>query len=186
MLERLYTAADIAAMPSDLPSGPARYELDNGRLITTVPPGFLHGSIELRIGSALYTQGELKGHGKGSCGEAGIILWRNPDRVVGADVLFIAKSSLPIRRSPDGYLETIPDVVIEITSKNDTKDYVARKTADYLQAGVKQVCIVDPFTNTITVHAQGKQPVVLTNGDVWRLEPFIPGFKLAFDDIFKE
>jgi Uma2 family endonuclease len=186
MFERLYTAADVAAMPSDLPSGPARYELDNGRLVTMVPPGDLHGSVEIRIASALYTQGEMKGYGKGRCGEAGIILWRNPDRVVGADVVFIAKGSLPIRRSVEGYLETIPDLVVEVLSKNDTKAYMARKVADYLQADVKQVCVADPYKRTLTLYESGKKPQILGVDEVWRLETMIPGFELAVGQLFAD
>src|SRR4051812_12581662 len=95
MVERLYTAADVASMPSELPSGHVLYELDNGRLITMVPPGFEHGSIGMRIGAAFYTQGESAGLGKVSGAESGVILWRNPDRVVGADVIFVGKIRFP-------------------------------------------------------------------------------------------
>ncbi len=59
--------------------------------------------------------------------EVGIVLWRNPDRVVGADVVFVAKKSLPIQRTKEGYLETIPELVVEIRSKNDSLKYVERK-----------------------------------------------------------
>src|SRR5687768_13120162 len=79
--ERCYTAADLAAMPDELPSGPVRYELDNGRLISMAPPGSDHGSVELRIGSALLVQGECRGHGIAKSA-TGVILWRDPDRVV--------------------------------------------------------------------------------------------------------
>jgi Uma2 family endonuclease len=184
--ERLYTAADVAAMPSDLPSGPARYELDDGRLITMVPPGDLHGSVEIRIASALFTQGELKGHGKSRCGEAGIVLWRNPDRVVGADVVFISNASLPIRLSPEGYLETIPDLVVEVLSKRDTKAYVQRKIEDYLQVGVKQVWIADPKKQTLTVHVARQKPRVFSVNDVLRADEIIPDFALKVADVFAE
>jgi Uma2 family endonuclease len=186
MLERLYTAADVAAMPPELPSGPVRYELDDGRLITMVPPGYEHGSVEMRIGAALYTQAETKGLGKTSGGEAGIVLWRNPDRVVGADVVYVAQGSLPIKTSPEGYLETVPDIVVEVVSKNDTKAYIARKTSDYLQVGVKQVWIADPAKRTLTVHQNGQSPRVLREVEELTVEEIIPGFKLSIADIFAE
>src|SRR3972149_3245892 len=91
---RLFTAADLEAMPTDLPSGPVDYELDNGRLVfIMVPPGNIHGAVQLRIGSHLLVQGELKGHGKART-EVGVVLWRDPDRVVTPDVLFVANKSL--------------------------------------------------------------------------------------------
>ncbi|MCH7685276.1 MAG: hypothetical protein IH899_01105, partial [Planctomycetes bacterium] len=49
VVERPYTAADVAAMPAELPSGPVLYELDDGRLITMVPPGNEHGAVEANL-----------------------------------------------------------------------------------------------------------------------------------------
>src|SRR4051812_25920200 len=82
---KLFTVADLALLPSELPSGAVRYELDNGRLITMAPPGDVHGAVEGTLIAALKTQGEFKGFGKARCGDVGILLWRNPDRLVGAD-----------------------------------------------------------------------------------------------------
>src|SRR5579864_6201248 len=95
--ERLLTAADLAALPEELPSGPVLYELDNGRLIIMPPPGDIHGSTEHKFAGHFFMQGEMRGLGKSRCGEVGIILWRDPDRVVGADAVFIANRSLPLR-----------------------------------------------------------------------------------------
>jgi len=134
---RLFTVADLQLFPSELPSGPVRYELDNGRLITMPPPGDIHGAVELNVGAALKYQGEHRGHGKARSGDVGIVLWRNPDRVVGADAVFITNASLPIRRSPEGYLETIPELVVEVRSKNDTLPAIQRKVDDYLTARPK-------------------------------------------------
>ena len=42
--QRLFTAADLEALPSELPSGPIDYELDNGRLVfIMVPPAIFMG-----------------------------------------------------------------------------------------------------------------------------------------------
>ena len=57
MRPRLLTAADLAELPSELPSGTVRYELDDGRLIVMAPPGDEHGAVELRIAAALLYQG---------------------------------------------------------------------------------------------------------------------------------
>src|SRR4051794_10621170 len=126
---KLFTVADLAVLPSELPSGPVLYELHHGRLVTMPPPGDLRCAVELKLGGALLYQGEYRGLGKARGGEVGIILGRNPDHVVGADAAFIANSSLPIRRSPEGYLETIPDLVAEVRSKNDSRPAMERRAA---------------------------------------------------------
>src|SRR5262245_10660259 len=84
------TVADLAALPSQLPSGPVRWELDNGRLVAMPPPGDIHGAVEANLTAELKYQGDKQGQGKTRCGEVAIVLWRNPDRVVGADAVFIA------------------------------------------------------------------------------------------------
>jgi Uma2 family endonuclease len=176
---RLLTAADLAALPSELPSGTVLYELDNGRLITMPPPGDIHGAVECKFAAALVVQGEERGFGKARCGEVAIILWRNPDRVVGADAVFITNKSLPIRRSPEGYLETIPELVTEVRSKNDTLAYLERKVADYHVAGVQLVWVVDPQARTVTAYRPDTEPKVYTETEVLMAEDIIPGFQLA-------
>jgi Uma2 family endonuclease len=182
---RPLTAADLAVLPAELPSGTVCYELDNGRLVIMAPPGDLHGAADLKIGSALLIQGEYPGFGKARS-EVGIILRRNPDKVVGAANAFIANSSLPIRRSPEGYLETIPDLVVEVRSKNDTQPAIEQKVQDYFEAGVKVVWVPDPTTKTITVYRPNAEPQVLSENDILTVEDIIPGFQLAVKDVFQE
>ena len=183
---RLLTVADLAVLPSDLPSGTVLYELDNGRLVIMPPPGDLHGAIELNVGTELKVQGERRGLGKARSGDVGVILWRDPDRVVGADAVFIANASLPIRLSPEGYLETLPDLVVEVRSKNDTLAEMQRKTEDYLTAGVRVVWVVDPIHRRVTAHRREQQPQVFGEADTLTIEDVIPGFQMAVRDVFQE
>jgi Uma2 family endonuclease len=183
--ERRFTIADLAAMPSELPSGPVRYELDNGRLITMSPPGAIHGKIESNITYQLVAQGEARGLGKVLCGEAAVILWRNPDRVVGTDVVFVANASLPMNLSAEGYLETIPDLVVEVRSKNDSEAAVERKIEDYLTAGVRVVWDVDPTKLAVTAHRRGQNPQIFSDADTLVVEDVIPGFQVAVRDVFQ-
>jgi Uma2 family endonuclease len=175
---RPLTAADLSAFPTELPSGPVRYELHHGRLIPMPPPGDIHGAVENKIAGALLYQGEYKGHGKARCGEVTIILGRNPDHVYGADVAFIANRNLPIRRSPEGYLETIPDLVVEVRSKNETLASLQRKAQDYLAAGVVVVWVVDPIHRNVVEYRQGVEPRIYEENDVLRIADIIPDFEL--------
>jgi Uma2 family endonuclease len=184
--QRLLTVEDLDSFPTDLPSGPIDYELDNGRLVfIMVPPGDIHGAAQSNIGTHLKVQGEFKGYGKART-EVGVILWRNPDRVVTPDVLFIAKKSLPIKESREGYLETIPELVVEIRSKNDSLKYVERKVAHYLKAGVEVVWVADPAARTVAVHTSQGEPVVHGEADTLQLAGLIPDFSLPVADIFRE
>jgi Uma2 family endonuclease len=183
---RLLTVADLATLPSDLPSGTVLYELDNGRLVIMAPPGDLHGAVELNIGTELKVQGERRGLGKARAGEVGVVLWRNPDRVVGADVVFVANASLPIRLSEHGgYLETIPDLVVEVRSPNDTLPSVLHKVQDYLRAGARVVWVADPAAQTITAHRRDQEPQVFAATDTLTVDDVIPGFRVLVQDMFQ-
>jgi Uma2 family endonuclease len=186
-VDRLLTAADLEAFPTELPSGmPIDYELDNGRLVFIMaPPGDIHGAAQSLIAAELVLQGQKLGHGKVRT-EVGIVLWRGPDRVVGVDVAFIAKKSLPLKVAREGYLETIPELVVEIRSKNDSLNYMRRKVEHYLKAGVEIVWVVDPSAGTVTLHTAGGEPVALGKKDILELPGLIPGFSLPVADVFRE
>jgi Uma2 family endonuclease len=182
---RRFTIADVAALPSQLPSGPVSYELHRGRLITMPPPGEIHGVVSGKFIAALVYLGDFRGLGK-AMGEVGVILGRNPDHLLGPDAVFIAKASLPTRRSSEGYLETIPDLVVEVRSKNDTGPEVQSKVDDYLAAGVRVVWVADPQARTVTVHRAGVEPLVLHEDDTLTVEDIIPGFQLSVRDALRE
>jgi Uma2 family endonuclease len=184
---RPLTAADLEAFPCELPSGwPVDYELDNGRLVLIMaPPGDVHGAAQSNVAAYLKMHGEHKGHGKART-ETGLILWQNPDRVVTPDVMFAAKKSLPLRISPEGYWLTIPELVVEVRSKNDSMKYVERKIEHYLKAGVEIVWVVDPTTRTVAIHTASGSPLVRGQEDVLELPGLITGFSLPVTDVFRD
>ncbi len=182
---RLLTVADLALFPTRLPSGDVDYELDHGRLVIMAPPGGTHGSFQVSLGAELVNQGQRKGHGR-AYSEVGIVLSRNPDTVVGADLAFIGRAKLPVQISREGYLETIPDLVVEIRSKNDTRAALDRKTAEYLAAGVEIILVVDPDAKTIAEHRATASPRLHRESDTLTLDPLIPGFRLNLTECFKE
>lgn len=179
---RLFTAADVAVMPSDVPSGPVRYELHDGRLITMPPPGGIHGRRQARFARYLVTEGEERGHGE-AYAEVGVLLRRAPDHLLGTDAAFVAAAQLPTRLSPEGYLLTIPALVVEVRSKNDRQPEIDTKVNDYLTAGVSLVWVADPDARTVTVHQSGAAPVVFAAGDTLTAGAVIPGFAVLVGDL---
>jgi Uma2 family endonuclease len=148
------------------------------------PPGDIHGAVQGNFLFDLKGQGEKRGLGK-SRGEVGVILWRNPDRVVGPEALFVANSSLPLRLSREGYLETIPDLVVEVRSKNNTQPEIDHKARDYLKAGVKVVWVADPAAQTVTEYSPGQPLRVYTINDTLTVEDIIPGFQMPVRQVFE-
>ena len=182
---RLFTAADLPLFPTHLPSGDVNYELDQGRLVIMVPPGGEHGSLQVSIGAELVLQGQRKGHGR-AFSEVGIVLSRNPDTVLGADLAFVGRAKLPVKMSREGYLATIPDLVVEIRSKNDTLAELERKAGKYLAAGVGIVLIVDPDAKTIADHRAAAEPRVIREPETLTLDEPIPRFRLNLAECFSD
>jgi Uma2 family endonuclease len=183
--KRLLTAADLAVLPADLPSGNVKYELDDGRLVLLPLPEDDHSRVQCRVGFMLFEHAEILGLGKARA-TVGVILRRNPDRVVGPDAAFIAIRSLPVRTSPEGYLETIPELVVEVRSKNDTLPELRDKVAEYLAAGAQIAWVVDPRTKTVTVYRPGQDASELRIGDVLTAEGAIPGFQAPVAELFDQ
>lgn len=179
---RILTVADLAALPDELPSGPVKYELDNGRLIIMPVPGDSHGAIQARIAAELVMQGSRAGHGK-AWAEVGVILWRNPDRVVGPDASFVVQARLPVVTSREGFLETIPDLVVEVRSKNDTQVELLAKKDDYLTSGVRLIWLIDPISRTVTIFRPDQPPRELKESDVLTADEIIPSFRLSVAEL---
>jgi Uma2 family endonuclease len=181
---RLFTAADLAMMPTSLASGDVRYELDDGRLVVLTPPGYLHGRRQNKIGRYLDTEAEARGLGK-AVAEVGVILRRDPDRVVGADAAFILTKSLPVRLSQEGYLETIPEIIVEVRSKNDSTNEVRAKKDEYFDAGVQLVWVLDPGDRTVAAHERGQSVQMFGENDTLTT-PLLPGFAVPISNLFAE
>jgi Uma2 family endonuclease len=105
--------------------------------------------------------------------------------VVGTDGAFIAARALPAQVSPEGYLETIPSIVVEVRSKNDTGPEVEAKVREYLAAGVELVWVADPDARTVTAHRPSQPPQVFAAADTLTADPVIPGFAVPVADLFR-
>ena len=86
-------------------------ELIDGNIVPMSPTGGEHGRIELHLGSALHFFVQQRHLGWVLTGEVGIYTRRNPDRVRGADIVFLSRQSWP-DGPPCGFLDRAPDLVV--------------------------------------------------------------------------
>jgi Uma2 family endonuclease len=182
MNRRLRTAADVAALPTYLPTGDVRYELHDGRLVILPPPANRRSRGQVRLISNLFLFGEQAGLGD-VYGRVGILLRRNPDHLLGPDAAFLTTAQLPPKLSPEGYLLTIPALVVEVRSKNDRQPEIDTKVNDYLTAGVQLVWVANPDARTVTAHQPGVAPVVFAAADTLTAGTVIPGFAVPVADL---
>ncbi|MDH3718396.1 MAG: Uma2 family endonuclease [Planctomycetota bacterium] len=93
---------------------------------------------------------------------------------------------MPVREARKGYLESIPELVVEIRSKNDTAAYVERKVQDYLTAGVGTIVVIDPVSRTANVFRSSGAPTIVQEREALDLKDTIPGFQLIVGQLFGE
>ncbi|MBO0699228.1 MAG: Uma2 family endonuclease [Zavarzinella sp.] len=184
-ITKLLTIADVAALPRTLPSGDVRYELYDGRLIVMPPPGDIHGAVQSNVVTQLKVQGEFRGIGRART-EVGLILRRGPDRLTGPDAVFVSAALLPLRRSSEGYLETIPELVVEVRSPNESGPAVQAKVDEYLAAGVRVVWVADPAVQTVTAYRVSQPAQVFGPADTLTVPDVIPGFQYPVADLFRD
>lgn len=181
---RLYTVDEFEDL--DLPKNGNRYELIDGELVVSPPPGDEHGRAAQEINRR-------------------IILF-DPDNKLGQiwqatrfkiargfgpapDVAFMVAGHVPTVSK--GAVEGIPDLAVEVWSPGDldTREHrhrARRKIRHYQTAGVRLVWAVNPQTRTVEVyHPDQATPVaVLGVDEELDGEDVLKGFKMPVRALF--
>jgi Uma2 family endonuclease len=146
-----------------------------------------HSRVMIRIGQLLLDwldqQPEPRGEILG--GEAGILLGRNPDTLVGVDIAYV--SAEIAARLPEGttLIDGVPILIAEILSPSDTLEEILEKVAAYLRAGVALVWIGDPTDRTVRIYRQNARPQLVNEEQELSGEPNLPGFHVAVRRLFE-
>src|SRR5207248_1689573 len=133
------------------PDNGMKHELIDGKVIEMAPPGAGHGGTGGRVSVAVGSYVLSNRLGEILTNDAGVIIRRGPDTVLGPDISFISYDRLPERRLPERFLEVVPDLIIEIVSPSDGPAAVRRKTRRWLEAGARLVWTLYPRTRTVVV-----------------------------------
>ena len=158
-------------------------ELIDGRIMPISPTGGRHGLIELHLSSAIGIFVEQYRLGWVMTGEVGIYTRRNPDRVHGADVIFLSRERWP-DSPPKGFLEVAPDLVVEVMSPSDRWQDVRQKLAEYFAIGVHRVWVVEPENRTVLVFRSTTDLQQFGTEDTLRGEGVLEGFTMAVAELF--
>lgn len=178
--KKLLTAEDLFRLPDE----GRRYELLDGELHEMTPPGGEHGLIQARLPQQLLNLVEERGLDVLVGGEVGVVLARDPDRVRAPDVFLITRDRLPGGQMPSGYLEVIPDLIVEIISPNDSASDVHDKIQEWLRAGAQLVWAIYPRSRSVVVHRRAGEARVYRDADSLDADPVLSGFILPVARIF--
>jgi Uma2 family endonuclease len=167
-----------------LPETKPETEWVRGRALQKVSPTYDHAALQTLIGMALRQWADEQARGR--VGTEWRFRVAPPNAVVRPlvpDVAFLSYADLPADAPREAVQVPLgaPTIAVEILSPDDRNDDLEDKIAVYLAAGTSAVLIVDPTTQTITVHDSATR--------VWResetlTHPALPGFALDVAALF--
>lgn len=176
----IQTAEDLFAMRDNS----CRRELVGGVLREMPFHGSEHGQISLLIGGYLHLHVRECRLGAAFGSGTGFLIAENPDTVLAPDVAFVAEDRLQGIRDLSKFVPLAPDLAVEVLSPGDTERESLLKVGEWLSAGTRAVIVVNPRTQTVTVHRSAVQTVVLTSSDQLEVPEIVPGWSVAVADIF--
>ncbi|MHB8577754.1 MAG: Uma2 family endonuclease [Dehalococcoidia bacterium] len=162
-----------------------RSELIDGRVVVILPASRGHNRTITKTARRLDEYVSAQGLGEVLSGDTGIMLRRNPDRVRAPDVCFIAAARLAADVPDTGWLEVIPDLVVEVISPGDTMTEVQQKTEEWLRAGVRLVLNLNPQTRTVVASQSLDADRIYHAGDTLTCDPVLPDFSVQVADLFR-
>jgi Uma2 family endonuclease len=176
------TDEDLLRLPHD---GRKRELVDGG--IRLSPAGGRHGQISVELLVRIHAFVRERRLGVVFDSSTG---FRIPGRQVGQqdvrspDVSFVAAGRLPGERAPAGFVELAPDLAVEVLSPDDRRREVLEKVGEFLDAGTRQVWVLDPEERTAAVYRSLTDVRRLGESDSLDGGDVLPGFTCALRDIF--
>jgi Uma2 family endonuclease len=162
-----------------------RYELIRGELRYVQPADMPHGFVMGRLFGSLGDFVLRRDLGAITGGRVGIVLERDPDTVLGADVAFTLGAPTSLADIEEGYLMTMSHLVIEVGELSQGAQELRGRAEMYLSAGVSNVWLIELRTCTVSWIGADRRERVFTTDDILDGGDLLPGFRLAVADIFR-
>ena len=86
----------------------------------------------------------------------------------------------------EGHIRIAPDLAIEVVSPNDKVYVLDQKLAEYRDAGVKLIWVVNPNSRNIRVYRLDHTFAEFLENDTITGESVIPGFSILVSELLPE
>lgn len=164
----------------------ALYEVVDGQIEEKLEMGTFatHVASQLLVEILLFVRTHRLGRT-----EMGMLHTLDPSRPLKRrpDLSFVSYGRWPSSKPvpDDGGWEVVPDLAVEVISRNETDRKIQKKLREYSHAGVRQVWLVRPLDETVSVYRSPRDVTIygakeeLDGGDV------LPGFRLPLAPLFR-
>jgi Uma2 family endonuclease len=174
----LLTAEEFDNFPFDETK---RYELDEGKLIVTDKPAYDHNRVLLDLTYSLARFLDHTPIGEVLISEnvyaIGPLTRRSPDVAVILGDRYSELENATV-------IKIIPEIAAEVISPDEDVLMLHRKLKQYFAAGVNEVWLVDPESQTVEIWTGPKLPEQELAGDAAITSPLLPGFSLPLSELF--
>ena len=176
---RLYTVADVRALPDDR----NRYETIAGELLVTPAPGTPHQTVLRTLFVTLWNY--VRAHELGQVWFAPVDVVFGTLTLVEPDLLFVARDRIGIVTERE--LTAAPDLAVEVVSPSTARVDRGRKRALYQETGVREYWIVDIAQRHIEVWRPGA-PAAETYDDTfaWQPDPTVTALTIEVPRLFAD
>jgi Uma2 family endonuclease len=166
------------------PENQARsFELVRGEVIEVSRPTRPHGRICVNVGYKLEQYARKTRKGNVVCNDTGVVLEQDPGTVRGPDIAYFDDVQ-HFEDLPKKWGDSVPRLIVEVLSPNDTARYIIDKIADYFRAGVEVVWVIDPDSKRVNVYSKSAGVKTLTEKDPLTGGDVLPGFRCKVADFF--
>ena len=174
------TADDLMRLSSQ----GVRGELIRGVLHETMPTGVNHSRTVLNLGAEMRSFVKPRRLGTLMASDLGVRLERDPDTVREPDIAFISAERLPLDADVPGYLELVPDLVVEVASPGDSRREIREKALMWLEHGVRLVWVPFPDARTVDVYFADGTTSTLSEDETLDGSDVLTGFTCPVSEIF--
>jgi Uma2 family endonuclease len=171
------------ATEGDLLRQTRRCELIDGVLVEKAM-GFFESRLAVIL--AYFIETYLETNPIGACFGEAAPTRLEPGQIRMPDVFFIRWDRLEQGTLPQGQiLDYAPDFAVEVLSPSNTRKEMARKRADYFNAGCQLVWEVHPEKRCVEVFTSADQSTWVEEAGMLTGDPVLPGFRLLVKDWFE-
>ena len=179
---KLMTADDLLR----LSSRGVRGELIRGVLCETMAAGYAHGKIVVNLVLLLGNFVAPRKLGSLTASDSGVWLERDPDTVREPDIAFFSVEKIPLGAMDSGYVEAVPDLVVEVASPSDSPRDLNDKARMWLSYGTRLVWVVRPDARAVDVYRPGSAAATLGGEDTLDGLDALPGFTCPVRSVFDD
>lgn len=159
------------------------YELVEGTLVEK-PMGHVESYVAAKLIGLL--EAFLTTYDLGYCTGSDDLIEVMPRLVRGPDVSFTSWLKRPdMTVDSDAISKVIPDLVVEVLSKKNTRAEIARKLGEYFLGGVRLVWVVDPRKRIAVAYTDPDSKTLVSETGSLDGGEVLPGFRLPLAKLFE-